>query len=165
SDDESSGNPMVSGFQEELDLDDLDISTTVPIEQLSEPEDATDGKSSDGNDFSRKSSENKLEKSLKKKRIPKDFSLSFETSQLEVNDSSEPLDDINEFLVDNDDEQSSSLDSKITAEKNRTVVESDNLDDWLNTDENTIANPYVSNTSDMPEEAPSDNSDDDNSIT
>ena len=165
SDDECDGNPMVSGFQVDLDPEDLNLGSnlTMPTD-VPKDDDEEDGDDDNfdspkncynetlaSNAFHQKDVRRKLSDSSKRNAISHGLSeVSDLNSQVFPSESSVTLSastasPVLDFAQDGDDKM-------------------ENLDDWLSSKPSTIANPYVSTNNDMPDGALEDSDEEGESI-
>ncbi|MPC26776.1 Rab-like protein 6 [Portunus trituberculatus] len=165
SEDECDGNPMVSAFQVDLDPDDLQMGSGVGI--IAEEEEESKDESDDCGEVTSTTSEKLLDCAFPGQRLNSANSEGVRTS----NKSAKCL--ANPMITEVQDQHSPFLDfeadpftltqnkpSSTTPGVRETEEEKGNhLDDWLNSDEGTIANPYVSTSNIMPEGAALDDSD------
>ncbi|KAK8750448.1 hypothetical protein OTU49_014836 [Cherax quadricarinatus] len=167
SEEECDGNPMVSGFQVDLDPDDLQLGLNVKIvsDEMEEPEvekvkintkvslvkcDTSELGfdnlySSDGVRTSKK------DVKIKSKRNLTD-SEKRESQEVLVGVSNLSIEDMDSFSLQPDKETNAILGFRNYEKEGKEEKEKiDKLDDWLNSEEGTIVNPYVSTISVMPD--------------
>ncbi|KAG7163421.1 rab-like protein 6 isoform X1 [Homarus americanus] len=178
SEDEFDGNPMVSGFQVDLDPADLQLGSNVEIiaDEMEEPEDERKEEQnakvsvvtcdiSELEFDNLYSSEDVLRTSKKDMKSKKKRNM----TDSEKQESQEVL--VGMSALDIQDTKSVSLQPNIGTntivgfrdcekdDKGEEEEKSDKLDDWLNSNEGTIVNPYVSTASVMPDDLDLDGSD------
>nr|XP_045613194.1 rab-like protein 6 isoform X1 [Procambarus clarkii]XP_045613195.1 rab-like protein 6 isoform X1 [Procambarus clarkii] len=185
SEDECDGNPMVSGFQVDLDPDDLQLGSNVEIiadeieeveqekEEDNNPEvsfvkcDISDLRfdnvhSSEGVKIGKKEVKNKSKRNLTDNEKQ-------ESHEVLVGMSNFSIEDTHSYTLQPDKTTNTILGfrdcEKECKEEEEEEEKIDKLDDWLNSEEGTIVNPYVSNIIVMPEGSVLDGSDpDDGSV-
>ncbi|XP_071516967.1 rab-like protein 6 [Panulirus ornatus] len=174
SEEECDGNPMVSGFQVDLDPDDLQLGLNVDIaadaddlEDEKEKENATDTfincDISKINSIDIHSDKDVLRTCKKdaKSKINLTDNEKEESREILVGISNIDAQDSNSFSLQPKKETSNVLGFKDAEDQGLEEEEdkSDKLDDWLNSEEGTIANPYVSTSIVMPDGTTLDDSD------
>ncbi|XP_069970964.1 rab-like protein 6 isoform X1 [Penaeus vannamei] len=163
SEEECDGNPMVSGFQVDLDPDDLNLGSNVEVGADEDFEDDSVGIFSKVDSVLDSKSDEKEVRTSKKPKNNKRKVSDSEKLNCE-NDVSVALSKLGlEGSPDSNKEAGIVLNfGHCDGEEH---AKEDKLDDWLNSEEGTIANPYISTATDMPEGATLDDSDDNQGST
>ncbi|KAK8404791.1 hypothetical protein O3P69_001417 [Scylla paramamosain] len=166
SEDECDGNPMVSAFQVDLDPDDLQMGSGVGI--VAEEEEEIKDESEDCREVTSTTSEKLVDctfpgqnlNSTNSEEIIRTSNKSAKSKAnpmvTEVQDQHSPFLD---FEADSFILTQNKPSSTLTGVRETEEEKGNHLDDWLNSDEGTIANPYVSTSNIMPEGATLEDSD------
>ncbi|XP_042881823.1 rab-like protein 6 [Penaeus japonicus] len=165
SEEECDGNPMVSGFQVDLDPDDLKLGSNVEIVADEDFEDDSVGIFSKVDSVHDSKSEEREVRTSKKPKNNKRKVSDSEKLNCE-NDVSVALSKLGlESSPDTHNSKEAGIVLNFGHCDGEEQGKEDKLDDWLNSEEGTIANPYISTATDMPEGATLDDSDDNQGST
>ncbi|KAK7015858.1 hypothetical protein SK128_025875, partial [Halocaridina rubra] len=171
SDDECDGNPMVSGIEVDLDPDDLNLGSNIAV-VAEDPKDAEEDLEDFGFSVGIKRHSDKAPKSVSRTK-PKSLRRKSSDSQNRDSDS-DGVGNVPDFSMHNIQSLANgkqnlvptsatlhpALAFSIETEKKESDAKKDEiLDNWLSSEETTIANPYVSTSSAMPDGALADSDD------